>query len=119
MDRQLGAVMDASSTGTATRPTRCWPTRPTRARSGQFAKWNLYDAGVRVPLIVRWPGRVKEGGATAAMVSLVDLLPTFVAAAGGEPDEAIDGRAAFCPCCSGGPTATATRCSRPTPATAR
>ena len=26
-----------------------------------FAKWNLYEAGTRVPLIVRWPGHIKPG----------------------------------------------------------
>ena len=55
-------------------------------------KWTLYDAGVRVPMLVRWPGRVEGGRSTDAMVSLVDLLPTFVEAAGGRPPEGIDGR---------------------------
>ncbi|CAA9375537.1 MAG: Arylsulfatase, partial [uncultured Phycisphaerae bacterium] len=55
--------------------------------------WNLYDAGIRGPLIVRWPGKVKPGSATAAMVSLVDLLPTVVAAAGATlPPAEMDGR---------------------------
>ena len=57
-----------------------------------FAKWNLYDAGIRAPLIVRWPGKVKAGAVTPAMVSLVDLLPTVIEAAGGKTPERIDGR---------------------------
>jgi arylsulfatase A-like enzyme len=57
-----------------------------------FAKWNLYDAGMRTPLIVRWPGKVKAGATTGAMVSLIDLLPTFVEAGGGTAPEGIDGR---------------------------
>jgi arylsulfatase A-like enzyme len=57
-----------------------------------FAKWSLYDAGMRVPLIVRWPGHVKPGTTTGTMVTLIDLLPTFVEAAGGTAPEGIDGK---------------------------
>lgn len=57
-----------------------------------FGKWGLYDAGIQTPLLVRWPGRVRAGATSAALVSLVDLLPTFVEAAGGSAPEGIDGR---------------------------
>ena len=57
-----------------------------------FAKWSCYDAGLHVPFIVRWPGRVKPGAVTDAMVSFVDVLPTFVEAAGGKSPKNIDGR---------------------------
>ncbi|MBL8866066.1 MAG: sulfatase-like hydrolase/transferase, partial [Planctomycetia bacterium] len=57
-----------------------------------FGKWNLTDAGVRTPLIVCWPGRVKPGTTTDAMVGWIDLLPTLVAAVGGEAPNAISGR---------------------------
>lgn len=57
-----------------------------------FGKWNLYDAGVRVPLLVAWPGVVKPGTRTDAMVSWVDLLPTLIEAAGGKAPAEIDGR---------------------------
>jgi arylsulfatase A-like enzyme len=50
-----------------------------------FGKWNCYDAGIRTPLIVAWPGRVKPGSTTQALVSWVDLLPTCLEAAGGKP----------------------------------
>jgi arylsulfatase A-like enzyme len=43
-----------------------------------FAKWNLYDAGIRVPLMARWVGKIKPGTTTDALVSLVDLLPTML-----------------------------------------
>ncbi len=63
-----------------------------------FGKWNCYDAGVRVPLIVAWPGVVTPGTRSSAMVSWVDLLPTLLEAAGGSPPSSgpaagsIDGR---------------------------
>lgn len=57
-----------------------------------FGKWNLYDTGTRVPLVVRWKGQVKAGTHTDAMVSWVDILPTLVQVAGGKPSSDLDGR---------------------------
>lgn len=45
------------------------------------AKGSLYDAGLRVPLIARWPGRIKAGQTSDALISLVDLAPTWLQAA--------------------------------------
>ncbi|MDQ3621953.1 MAG: sulfatase [Verrucomicrobiota bacterium] len=56
-----------------------------------FGKWNCYDAGVRVPLVVEWAGVIKPGARTDAMVSWVDLLPTLIELAGGQPPD-LDGR---------------------------
>jgi len=57
-----------------------------------MAKWNLYDAGIRAPLLVRWPGVIRGGASTAALVSHVDLLATFIAVAGGQPPADLDSR---------------------------
>lgn len=56
-----------------------------------FAKWTLYDYGVQVPLLVRWPGVVKPAK-TEALVSLADVVPTAVAIAGGIVPAGIDGQ---------------------------
>ena len=45
-------------------------------------KSNLYDSGSRVPLAIRWPAKINCGQITDAFVSLTDLAPTFLAAAG-------------------------------------
>lgn len=45
-------------------------------------KGSLYDPGLHVPLIVRWPGRVRAGSSTAELISGEDLTPTLLAAAG-------------------------------------
>ncbi|MGV3540598.1 MAG: sulfatase [Rufibacter sp.] len=56
-----------------------------------FAKWSLYDYGIRTPMLIKWPGQVKPGS-TNALVSQVDLLPTFVEIAGGQAPTEIDGK---------------------------
>ncbi|HSH93279.1 MAG TPA: sulfatase [Roseimicrobium sp.] len=57
-----------------------------------FGKWNLYESGVCVPLIVCWPGVVKPGSRSDAMVQWTDFLPTLLEAAGGKAPTDIDGR---------------------------
>lgn len=57
-----------------------------------FAKWTLYDAGVQTALIVRWPGRVKAGSTTGAIVDYVDVVPTLLDIAGVEPVGPLDGK---------------------------
>jgi arylsulfatase A-like enzyme len=42
----------------------------------------MYDGGVRVPLLVRWPGRVKPGSVCGAPVTSPDFFPTLLEAAG-------------------------------------
>ena len=48
-----------------------------------FGKGVLYEGGVRVPFIVRWPGVVSSGKVSDAVVSHLDIVPTCMAAAGG------------------------------------
>ena len=57
-----------------------------------FGKWNLYDAGIRVPSLAVWPGRMTPGARSDAMISSVDLLPTLVEVAGGKAPEDLDGQ---------------------------
>jgi len=49
------------------------------------AKATLYDLGTRVPLAVRWPARFAGGRALEDFVTLADLAPTLLEAAGLEP----------------------------------
>jgi uncharacterized sulfatase len=60
--------------------------------NGVFAKYELYDAGLRVPFIASWPGRIAEGLSNEAMIQFVDVLPTFIELAGARPPEELDGR---------------------------
>lgn len=56
------------------------------------AKANLYDAGTRVPLAIRWPKGFKAGKARDEFVSLTDLAPTILEAAGLTPPSEMTGR---------------------------
>jgi arylsulfatase A len=47
-------------------------------------KRTLWEGGIHVPGFVSWPGTVPAGATGAEIVHLIDLLPTFVAAAGGQ-----------------------------------
>jgi arylsulfatase A-like enzyme len=51
-------------------------------RNRSHTKYCLYDAALRVPLIVRWPNLANPGTLSGAPVELVDLMPTWLDAAG-------------------------------------
>jgi uncharacterized sulfatase len=55
-------------------------------------KTNLYDFGTQVPLIMRLPGRIEAGREVTAPVSLLDLAPTFLRAAGLKPTADMNGQ---------------------------
>ena len=54
-------------------------------------KRDLYEGGIRVPLIARWPGRIAPGSVTTHICAFWDFLPTAAELAGLEPPENIDG----------------------------
>lgn len=55
-------------------------------------RW-VYDSGIRVPLIIRWPGAIKPGSASDRLVSFIDFGPTVLSIAGIKPPEHMQGRA--------------------------
>ena len=63
----------------------CWPLRG--------GKLSYYEGGIRVPFMMSWPGHIPRGIVYRRMVSLLDVVPTSVAAAGGTPptDRIYDG----------------------------
>ena len=56
------------------------------------AKGTLYDPGLHVPLIARWPGKIKPGHVSSDLISLEDLAPTWIEAAGLRPPTFMDGK---------------------------
>lgn len=90
MDRDLGQVFDAAyeKLGDNT----LFLHTSDHGAQWPFAKWNLYDEGIRTPMIAVWPKHIAENVRTDAKVQWVDILPTLLAAAGGEVPKDIDGR---------------------------
>jgi len=66
------------------------------------AKGTLYDPGLHVPLMARWPGRIKPGRVSSDLVSLIDLAPTWLDAAGVRPPDVMNGKS-FLPLLLGKP----------------
>jgi len=61
---------------------------PLRAEKG-----TVYEGGIREPLIVKWPGKIKPGVVSGAIVSSVDFYPTLLELAGVErPAQVLDGK---------------------------
>ncbi|HOL67408.1 MAG TPA: sulfatase-like hydrolase/transferase, partial [bacterium] len=55
-------------------------------------RW-LYDSGLHVPLIIRWPGKIKPGSISHRLISTIDLGPTVLSIAGIAPPAYMQGRA--------------------------
>ena len=56
------------------------------------AKWTCYTPGLHVGIVMRWPGQIEAGTTSDAMINYVDVVPTLIDAAGGEPIDGLSGR---------------------------
>ena len=92
MDKQVGRVLDAlAKTGQADNTLilftsdnggeRFATTWPFNGRKSE-----LLEGGIRVPSVVRWPGRIPKGLVSEQIMMHMDWLPTLTAAAGTGPD---------------------------------
>lgn len=91
MDRELGRTLDLlDEVGLAENTLFMY----TSDQGPQLphAKWELYDYGINVPFVVRWPAQVEDGATTDAMISSVDVLPTILEAAAVTPSPDLDGQ---------------------------
>jgi uncharacterized sulfatase len=62
-----------------------------QGNSFPFAKWTLYEAGVKSALIARLPDKIKAGSVSNSIVEYADVLPTFLELAGGNKLPELDG----------------------------
>jgi arylsulfatase A-like enzyme len=54
-------------------------------------KRDLYEGGIRVPMLARWPGRIKAGSVTDHPSAFWDVLATCAELAGADAPEGLDG----------------------------
>jgi arylsulfatase A-like enzyme len=82
--REETLVLFTSDNGPVTTDWRHWWEVNLYGDTGGFRgrKADLYEGGIRVPALVRWPGRVPAGRVSDAVVSGVDLLPTLASVVG-------------------------------------
>ncbi len=57
-----------------------------------FGKWTCYDTGLQSACIARWPDKIPAGSVSNALIEYVDILPTYIALAGGTPPAILDGK---------------------------
>lgn len=71
-----------------------------QGNSFPFAKWTCYEVGLASACIARWPGQTKPGSVSDALIEYVDVVPTFLEAAGVERPAILEGRS-FLPVLTG------------------
>jgi len=54
-------------------------------------KRDMYDGGIRTPMIVKWPGKVKPGSTSDHISAFWDIMPTIAEITGSEPPAPTDG----------------------------
>ena len=94
MDRNMGRVVDAlGRAGLAenTLVVYIGDNGYTLGHHGRFEKHCGYEQAVRVPMLIRWPGRVRRG-VVSDLAEFVDIAPTVLDLLGAEPLPAIHGR---------------------------
>jgi len=84
LDEQIGKILAVlDETGQAENTLLLF----TSEQGSQFphAKWTNWEQGMHTAFMVRWPGNVKAGTETDALVQYADVVPTLIDAAGGDP----------------------------------
>lgn len=79
---------DNGGLATSGMPTKLPATNNAPLREG---KGYLYEGGIRVPLLVRWPGHVKPGTTSDVPTSTIDLFATIAEVCGVTPAHQVDG----------------------------
>ena len=91
LDRQVAAILDQLEADGLAQDTIVffWGDHGQGLPRGK--RW-LYDSGTRVPLIIRWPGKLKAGSVNEELVCFLDFAPTMLRLAGAEIPSHLHGR---------------------------
>ncbi len=91
MDEMIGRTLDAlDEAGLTERTLICFVSDNGPPYPGN--KMTLYDRGIAVPLIFRWPGKIAAGAVSDALVSTIDIMPTLLKAAGADVPGSVQGK---------------------------
>jgi len=71
-------------------------------------KFTLYEGGIRVPMIARWPGKIAAGSTSDRVSDFADMFPTFAEVIGAECPDGLDG-VSILPTLTGRPSRQANR----------
>ncbi len=96
VDRRVGDVLDAIEKNGLAEKTIVFFFGDHGRGLPRGKRW-VYDSGIRVPLIVRWPGKISPASVREDLVSFMDLAPTVLSLAGAELPAGLAGRAIFSP----------------------
>ena len=95
MDEAIGAVMDAVEKAGLTKDT-IFIFHSDNGGSGnggnaplKGSKSTMWEGGLRVPLILRWPGKLPAGKVTDEFLTSLELVPTLLAATGAKAPEGV------------------------------
>jgi choline-sulfatase len=98
-DRNVGRIVAALDAGGLGNRTLLVYTSDHGESAGEHGLWHksqLLDGAARIPMLVRWPGRVPTGGTCVQNVNLLDLGPTLLDAAGCPALPEVSGRSFRC-----------------------
>jgi N-sulfoglucosamine sulfohydrolase len=89
-DHVVGKILDSLETVGHAEDTLVFIASDHGRSTMRHKQW-LYDTGLQVPMIVRWPGHVEPGSVCDELTSLIDAAPTSLIAAGVIPPETMEG----------------------------
>lgn len=90
LDRQTGLTLEAlEKSGKADNTVVIFTSEQGAQWPG--CKWTNWNTGVHTGFMVRWPGVVRPGTRTEALIQYADVLPTLIEMAGGRPAGDFDG----------------------------
>lgn len=85
LDGQVGALLEALDDSRQAENTLVLFVSEQGCSLPYGGKWSLYDTGIRAAALARWPGKIRPGTLSEALVQYVDVPPTLLALAGGDP----------------------------------
>jgi arylsulfatase A-like enzyme len=94
IDENIGRVLDYLDRNNLTKNTVVIYTSDQGfylGENGWFDKRFMYDKSMQIPLIIRWPGKIKAGSTNNTLVQNIDFAPTFLDLAGEKIPEWMQG----------------------------